>query len=94
MGGRGRGGGGAGGEEARAGPPFSKVGMSPKWVEGAKIGERVGHGPGGFPGPGPGARGSGVGAALGLWLSRPSAGCLSKAPARAHQQKGCGSLPK
>ena len=87
-------GGGAGGEEARAGPPFSKVGMSPKWVEGAKIGERVGHGPGGFPGPGPGARGSGVGAALGLWLSRPSAGCLSKAPARAHQQKGCGSLPK
>ena len=63
-------------EEATAGPPFSKVGMSPKWVEGAKIGEGVGHGPGGFPGPGPGARGSGAGAALGLWLSRHSAGCL------------------
>lgn len=48
-----------GGEGARAGPPFSEVEISPKWVEDAKIGGR-GHGTGVFPGPGP-ARGSRLG---------------------------------
>lgn len=44
---------GPGRERQGQGPPFSKVGMSPKWVEGAKIGEGGGAGPLRLPGPRP-----------------------------------------